>query len=135
MKKTIVCIVVSVMFLLTSLTFSVATHNENGPVLEVEVLSGPHFPAPAFRVRNIGDETVHNVELTDITVDGNILYNNRDMKLADEFEPEQWTIYGPNSWFIGFGTFSMIVTVTCDEGVFSSDETNGFIVGALVLIP
>ena len=135
MKKTMVCIIVSMMLLLTSLTFSVATHNEGGPVLEVEILSGPHFPAPAFRVRNIGDESAHNVELTDITVDGSILYNNRDMEIADEFEPGDWTYYAPNSWFVGFGIFSMVVTITCDEGTFSSDETNGFIIGALMFIP
>jgi hypothetical protein len=135
MKKRIVCIIVSVMFLLTSLTFSVATHNESGPVLDVEVLSGPHFPGPSFKVKNIGDETARNVELTDITVDGNILYNNRDMKIADEIEPGDWTIDGANSWFVGYGFFSMIVTVTCDEGVFSSDETNGFIIGPLMFIP
>ena len=134
MKKTIVCIIVSMLFLLTSLTFAVATHNESGPVLDVRILTGMQFPGPSFKVKNIGDETAHNVELTDIAVDGNVLYNNRSVKIADEIEPGHWTIDVANSWFIGFGIFSMIVTVTCDEGVFSSDETNGFIIGPFIFI-
>jgi hypothetical protein len=134
MKKTILCVIVSMMLLLTSLTFSVATHNESGPALEVRILTGFQFPNPSFRVDNIGDETAHNVELTDITVDGDILYNNRDMKIADEIESGHWTIDAANSWFIGYGVFSMVVTVTCDEGVFSSDETNGFIIGPFIFI-
>jgi hypothetical protein len=111
------------------------THNESGPVLNIEILSGPQFPGPSFRVKNIGDETAHNVELTDITVYGDILYNNRDMKIADEIEPSNWDISSVNSWFVGFGVFSMIITITCDEGVFYSDETNGFIIGPFMLIP
>ena len=134
MKKTILCVIVSMMLLLTSLTFSVATHNESGPVLEVRILTGFQFPNPSFRVDNIGDESAHNVELTDIAVDGNILYNNRNVKIADEIEPGHWTIDVANSWFIGYGVFSMVVTVTCDEGTFSSDETNGFIIGPFIFI-
>ena len=112
-----------------------ATHNKTGPVLNIEILSGPHFPGPSFRVKNIGDETAHNIKLTDITVNGSILYNNREMKIADEMEPSDWDISSANSWFVGFGTFSMIITITCDEGVFSSDETNGFIIGPFMFIP
>ncbi len=122
------------MFLLTSLTFSVATHNESGPVLEVRILTGFQFPNPSFRVDNIGDETAHNIKLTDITVNGSILYNNREMKIADEMEPSDWDISSANSWFIGYGVFSMVLTVTCDEGVFYSDKTNGLIIGPFMFI-
>jgi len=134
MKKGIVCIVVSMMFLLTSLTFSVATHNESGPVLYVGILTGIQFPGPSFRVRNIGDESAHNVELIDIAVDGNVLYNNRSVKIADEMEPGDSTIDAVNSCFIGYGVFSMVLTVTCDEGVFYSDKTNGLIIGPFMFI-
>jgi len=134
MKKGIVCIVVSMMFLLTSLTFSVATHNESGPVLYVGILTGIQFPGPSFRVKNIGDESAHNVELIDIAVDGNVLYNNRSEKIADEMEPGDSTIDAVNSCFIGYGVFSMVLTVTCDEGVFYSDKTNGIIIGPFMFI-
>jgi hypothetical protein len=134
MKKGIVCIIVSMMFLLTSLTFSVATHNESGPVLYVGILTGIQFPGPSFKVKNIGDESAHNVELIDIAVDGNVLYNNRSEKLADEMEPGDWTIDAVNSCFIGYGVFSMVLTVTCDEGVFYSDKTNGIIIGPFMFI-
>ncbi|MCD4664487.1 MAG: hypothetical protein K8R68_04385 [Bacteroidales bacterium] len=134
MKKGIVCIIVSMMFLLTSLTFSVATHNESGPVLYVGILTGIQFPGPSFRVKNIGDESAHNVELIDIAVDGNVLYNNRSEKIADELEPGDGTIDAVNSCFIGYGVFSMVLTVTCDEGVFYSDKTNGIIIGPFMFI-
>ena len=133
-KKTLAVIVICLMMLMSLPVVIGATHNENGPVLEVEFFTGPHFPAPAFRVENIGDETAHNIKLTDITVNGSILYNNREMKIADEMEPSDWDISSPNSWFIGFGVFSMIATITCDEGVFSSYETNGFIIGPFMFI-
>jgi len=133
-KKTLAVIVICLMMLVSLPVVMGTTHNENGPVLEVEVLTGPHFPAPAFRVKNIGDETAHNIKLTDITVNGSILYNNREMKISDEMEPGHWDISSANSWFIGFGVFSMVLTVTCDEGVFSSYETNGFIIGPLMFI-
>ena len=123
------------MFLLTSLTFSVATHNENGPVLEVELSNGVQFPGPSFRVKNIGDETAHNVELTDITIDGNVLYNNRNAKISDEIGPGNSTYDVANSWFVGYGIFSIVITVECDEGVFSSIQTNGFIIGPFMFIP
>ena len=108
---------------------------DSGPELEVEILTGPHFPSPSVRVVNIGDVTVHNLKLTDTVVEGNILYNNRDVTMKDSLEPDERDITSVNSWFFGFGIFSITVTVTCDEGVFSSDVTNGFIIGSLVLIP
>jgi hypothetical protein len=91
-KKTLVVIVICLMMLMSLPVVLGATHNENGPVLEVEFLTGPHFPAPTFRVENIGDETAHNIKLTDITVNGSILYNNREMKIADGF------VYSENAY-------------------------------------
>lgn len=126
--------IVAMVFLLVGLVLPGITA-DSGPELEVEVLTGPHFPSPAFRVVNIGDVTVHNLRLTDTIVVGNILYNNRDINIADSLVPDEMDIDSVNSWFFGFGIFSITVTVTCDEGVFSSDVTNGFIIGSLVLIP
>ena len=133
-KKTLTVIIICLMILMSLPVVMGVTHNESGPVLNIVILSGPHFPGPSFRVKNIGDETAHNVELTDITIDGDILYNNREMKIADEMEPGDSDISSANSWFIGFGIFSIVITITCDEGVFYSDKTNGIIIGPFMFI-
>jgi hypothetical protein len=133
-KKTLAVIVICLMMLMSLPVVMGATHNESGPVLDVIILTGFQFPGPSFRVNNIGDETVHNIKLTDITVNGSILYNNREMKIADEMEPGDWDISSANSWFIGYGVFSLVITVTCDEGVFYSDKTNGIIIGPFMFI-
>jgi len=133
-KKTLAVIVICLMMLMSLPVVMGATHNESGPVLDVRIITGPIFPGPSFRVDNIGDESAYNVELTDITVEGNVLYNNRIVKIADEMEPGDWDISIANSFFIGFGVFSMVLTVTCDEGVFYSDKTNGLIFGPFIFI-
>ena len=43
-------------------------------------------------------------------------------------EPDEWIHFDSNTWFIGFGSFSIVISITCDEGSFSSDMTNGFII-------
>ena len=133
-KKTLAVIVICLMMLMSLPMVIGATHNENGPVLYIGILTGFQFPGPSFRVRNIGDESAHNVELTDIAVEGNVIYNNRSGKIADEMEPDDWTINAVNSFFIGYGVFSIVLTVTCDEGVFYSDKTNGIIFGPFMFI-
>ena len=133
-KKTLAVIVICLMMLMSLPVVMGATHNESGPVLYVGILTGFQFPGPSFRVRNIGDESAHNVELTDIAVEGNVIYNNRSEKLADELVPGDSTIDAANSCFIGYGVFSMVLTVTCDEGVFYSDKTNGIIFGPIIFI-
>jgi hypothetical protein len=107
----------------------------NSVVLEIEIIAGWHLPAPRYEVKNIGDSTVHNVVLIDTLVEGNILYNNRDVIIADEIEPAEWMHFDSNTWFIGFGTFSIMIKISCDEGTFSSEEINGFIIGSLIFIP
>ena len=133
-KKTLVVIVICLMMLMSLPVVMGTTHNESEPVLNVVILRGFQFYGPSFKVKNIGDEPVHNVELTDIAVEGDVIYNNRSEKIADELEPGFWTINEVNSYFIGYGVFSIIITVTCDEGVFYSDKTNGIIIGPLMFI-
>jgi len=132
MKRKITIIVI--IFLLLGL-FLPTIQSHSGPELEVNVRTGMHFPAPSYKVRNIGDSPVHNVEITDTSVEGNILYNNRDAKVADVIELGELVICDSNSWFVGFGVFSIVVTITSDEGVFYSEETNGFIIGSVTFIP
>ena len=79
---------------------------DSGPELEVEILTGPHFPSPAFRVVNFGDETAHNLRLTDTAVVGNILYNNRYINIADSLVPDEMDIDSVQR-------FWMSMTVTC----------------------
>ena len=103
--------------------------------VEIEVIRGWHLPAPLYEIKNTGDTSIHNVVLINTTVDGPILYNNRDVVIADVIEPGDWAHFDSNTWFIGFGMFSIEISVTCDEGIFSSDVTNGFIIGSLIFIP
>jgi hypothetical protein len=133
-KKSLAVILICLMVLMSLPVVMGATHNESGPVLYIGILTGIQFPGPSFRVKNIGDESAHNVELIDIAVEGNVIYNNRSAKIADELEPGDGTIDAVNSCFIGYGVFSMVLTVTCDEGVFYSDKTNGIIIGPFMFI-
>ena len=113
----------------------VSEDSNNGPMLHIDALSGLQFPSPLFRISNSGDQTAHNVQLADIDVDGNVLYNNREMLITETFEPGSWTLFSPNTWFIGYGVFSVVITVRCDEEVFSSDMTYGVILGPICFIP
>jgi len=78
MKKRIVCIIVSVMFLLTSLTFSVATVEMNSePILKIEINPKINVLSIYYSVLNIGDATAHNVTYSNISFEGNVLYNSK----------------------------------------------------------
>ena len=132
MKRKIVIIMISIVFV--GLFFPMV-QSHSGAELEVVISSGWDYPMPRYRVKNIGDTPAHNAVITDTAVDGNILYNNRDFKIADVIEPGDIVYCDSNSWFVGFGVFSMVVTVTSDEGVYSSEKTNGFIFGILTFIP
>ena len=131
MKK-IIIFTFCMMLLLCSIPTIAA---DSGPELEIKILPGPSFPAPAIKVTNIGDETAHNVHLTNVNIDGNVLFNNRGVNIANTLDSDNFIICTPNSWIIGFGLFTMNVTIECDEGVFISESSNGFIIGALQLIP
>lgn len=103
--------------------------------LKVEIVSGLSVPSPLILIRNDGNVPVHSIEITDVSVEGNVIYNNRNSPVANVLEPDDVTITTPNSWFIGLGSFSINVTVSCDEGLFSSDEINGLILGFFIFIP
>ena len=133
MKKKIIGMFVCTLLFATLVPMTV-TADESGPILDIQIQRGFQFVGPSFVVKNIGDERAHNVTLTDIAVDGDVLYNNRDLKLTNEFNPGGWNVYYINSYFIGYGAFSMVLTVTCDEGTFYSDKTNGFIIGPFMII-
>ena len=116
-------------------TTSFAISEFFGPEIDIEILRGPHFPSPMMRITNNGDNSAHNVTITDVNINGNILFNNRETIVADILEPYSYKIADVNSWFFGFGLFNITIFVTCDEGVFISDTVNGLIIGSLIFIP
>lgn len=119
----------------TNSTYNFTLISIDAVELEVEVLAGLSFPTPLIRVENVGDGIAHNVELTNVAITGNVVYNNREFTIASTLEPDNSHIIGLNSWMIGFGSFTIIITVSCDEGTFSSDATNGLIIGPFIFIP
>ena len=129
------CISVCIVIILLIIPSISAVHNNSGPQIEVRILTGPIFPSPTMKITNFGDESAHNVRVIDTEVNGNILYNNREMLIADVLDPDSYKIASVNSWFFGFGLFNITVYVSCDEGDFMSDTTNGIIIGSLILIP
>ena len=106
-----------------------------GPQLDIRIMAGPSFPCPMIKITNNGNSTAHNIHITDVNIEGKVLYNNRDTKLSNDLDPDGFTFCSPNTWVVGYGLFTMNVTVRCDEGVFYSDLINGFIIGPLQLIP
>ena len=130
--KSILAIFIALFFVSTT---SFAISESSGPEIDIEILRGPHFPSPMMRITNNGDNSAHNVKITNVDVNGNILFNNRETIVADVLEPDSYEIADVNSLFIGFGLFNITIFVTCDEGVFISDTVNGLIIGSLILIP
>jgi len=63
------------------------------------------------------------------------LYQNQKVqKFCLDIEPGNRGYGTVDSWVVGFGVFSVIITVTCDEGTFYSDKTYGLIFGPFMLI-
>ena len=135
MRAKIIGISIGLLLITTLVPLSLAETTAAGVELDVKILTGPHVITPSLRVKNVGDETAHNVKVTDTVVVGDVLYNNREMKISDSLAPDEHEITALNTGLIGFGVFSITVNVTCDEGVFSSGVTNGFIIGPFLLIP
>jgi hypothetical protein len=137
MQKKILFLGVSLFFIvaITILTPLSTFAISYGPDIDIEILRGPHFPSPMMRITNNGDEPAHNVIIKNVEINGNILYNNRESRVADILEPDSYKMADANSWFFGFGLFNITIYVSCDEGMFISDTLNGLIIGSLILIP
>jgi len=115
------------------------TFEESGPELEAGLYTGIGFGfnygGLGISVKNIGDATAHNVTLIDLSIDGNVLYNNRVTEWGKDVEPGHMLIASPRSMFFGFGIFTATMTVTCDEGVNDTGRGNGLILGPLIFVP
>jgi hypothetical protein len=132
----VTCIITSL-----SLPFITAesTAPSTGPEFEVGIYPGIGFGlgfhAFEITVKNIGNSTAHNVTLTDLKIEGPVIYNNRVTHWYRDVEPGTTLLGCPNSLFIGMGRFTATMNVTCDEGVTGTGSGNGFILGLFVLIP
>jgi hypothetical protein len=86
-------------------------------------------------VKNTGEATAHNVVLTDLTINGMVMYNNRPTEWSRDIEPGTTLLDYPESLFLGFGPFTATMTVTCDEDVTATGSGNGLIIGPLIFVP
>ncbi|VVB61112.1 Uncharacterised protein [uncultured archaeon] len=115
------------------------TTNNTGPEFEVGLYTsigfGLSFHGFEISVKNIGDSTAHNVTLTNLSIEGNVIYNNRVTKWERDIESGTTLLGSPNSLFIGIGRFTATMTVTCDEGIFGTGSGNGFIFGPFIIVP
>jgi len=141
MKKRIVCIFVMTLLIATTIPMAVTANEE--PTLKVDIQHGLPYLQLFFFVRNIGDATTHNVTFTDVNISGNVVYNNRGHisiynstthNQTKDIEPGNQGYGTIDSLIVGRGVFTVIITVTCDEGTFYSDKTYGLIFGPFMLI-
>jgi len=102
-------------------------------IIDVELQTG--IFGPTVKIENLGNEMITNVRITDVNIEGNVLYNNRETFVTGGLSPGGKFISQPDSMFIGFGVFTISVTVECDQSNYTTDEMNGFILGWLVYIP
>ena len=142
MKK----VVIVPLFLMIGMLFLpmiTAETPDSGPAFEVDLApgignglwDGVTGQGLTITVKNIGDTTVHNVILTDLSIDGRVSYNNRVTEWHRDIEPGSTLYDRPNSLCLGFGTFTATMTVTCDEGVNGTDSGSGIILGPLIFVP
>ena len=133
-KKSV--LVICFMLMLTIITPISAIQKSSGPELESYIRNGFRIFTFQILVKNTGDETAHNVTITNATVDGNIFFNFQESKLPGEnLEPGKNTELGTNSMVLGFGNFSISITVSCDEGASSTSSVIGLIFGPFMIIP
>ena len=140
MKKKIIGIIICMLLIIISIPISMAIPEQDSlnvssvPNLEVRIMSGVEILSIAFTVENIGDTTVHDVKLIDMAVEGNVLYNSRIWLVSSELEPSQKAHYATDM-ILGFGKFTVTLTVTSEEGDSISTSANGFIFGLIYIIP
>ena len=141
MKRKIIGIFVCTLLFATTIPMAVTANEE--PMLKVDIQHGLPYLQIFFFVRNIGDVATHNVTFTDVNISGDVVYNNRghisiynptDHNKTNDIEPGNQGYGTVDSLVVGRGVFTVIITVTCDEGTFYSDKTYGLIFGLFMLI-
>ena len=115
------------------------TSKKSGPEFEIGLYTsigwGLTDNGLLISVKNIGDSTAHNVTLTNLSIKGNVLYNNRVTEWERDIEPGTTLLGSPHTLFIGLGRFTATMTITCDEGIIDTGSGNGFIFGPLIFVP
>ena len=111
---------------------TVAMNSE--PILKIEINPKINVLSIYYSVLNIGDATAHNVTYSNISFEGNVLYNSRTSILTRKLDPDN-SVYAGTDLFIGFGRFTATISVTCDEGVSDTTSVNGIVLGPLYFIP
>ena len=104
------------------------------PLLKATIMQHMGISSIRIRVDNLGNQTAHNVTLSDSSFEGNVIYNHRDLLIDKETEPGDYG-YGSTFIFLGFKKFTMNVTVTCDEGISDTTSADGFAVFLWCFIP
>lgn len=141
MKKTVFLLFVSILLFTQLPSLSGEQTVNSGPELESYICNGFRVSDFQIFVRNIGDETAHNVHIINATVEGNIFFNFQESHLVSyNIEPEDAARLSTNSMVFGFGNFTLSITVSCDEGATTEGATTtssvvGLIFGPFMLIP
>jgi len=116
----------------TMVNYSV--NNNSEPILHIMIFPKFSLFTICFIVENIGNATAHNVTYSSINITGNVIYKSGTrVIIIEELEPGIG-IYGWSDRFIGFGIFTAIITITCDEGI-ATASANGIIFGPFNFIP
>ncbi len=131
---------ISLLIIGMSLTTITAENTiDSGPAFEIGLATaignGLAGQGLTITVKNIGDMTAHNVTLTDLSIDGKVLYNNRITEWNRDIEPGHTLYDEPNSLFFGLGMFTATMTVTCDEEITETGTGNGIMFGPLIFVP
>jgi hypothetical protein len=135
MKK-VLAILISMLLLCFVPSLSGERSVDSGPELEMYVCNGFQLSTFYIHVKNIGDETAHNVHITNATVEGRIFFNFQESHLRSyDIEPNGLERLSTNSMVFGLGNFTFSVTITCDEGTTVSSSVVGLIIGPIMLIP
>lgn len=110
--------------------------SDSGPELETYFHTG--FDVLAFQiiVKNTGDETAHNVTITNASAHGGILFNFQEAKMwSEDVEPGGRIFLDTNGMAFGLGVCSVSITVSCDEGISSTSSAVALCIGPLFIIP
>ena len=132
----LMCIVVFIVMILAFITPISAVQNSSGPELESYICNGFQVSNFHIYVKNIGDETAHNVHIINATVEGKIYFNFQSSHLSSvDILPDMAARLDTNSMVFGFGNFTLSITVSCDEGVTTTSSVVVLIIGPFILIP
>jgi hypothetical protein len=134
LTKGLVCVTIALFIGSCSITGVANATGYTGPVLQVEIRTQFGIFYVGFSVENVGNETAHNITISNISFDGNIIYNSRTSLITQKLDPDR-DVYDITEPFLGLGVFTITINVTCDEGVVGTASANGIAFGPCFFIP